>query len=34
MVLIETSEIAFLGGYGSTVPRGSQRPQNRRLKHP
>lgn len=25
---------AFSVGYGSIVPRGSQRPQNRRLKHP
>ena len=27
-------EFAFSVGYGSIVPRGRQRPQNRRLKHP
>ena len=27
------SEFAFSVGYGSIVPRGRQRPQNRRLKH-
>ena len=27
-------EFAFSAGYGSIVPRGCQRPQNRRRKHP
>ena len=26
--------LPFRSGYGSIVPRGRQRPQNRRLKHP